>query len=138
MMEIIWNWQPKVGLGPFILGTLIDTYRKNYSFVLASDEVEDRTNWVGYKITGVDTFIDVEDGSIESISSSEYFCFKGDNLIGLTFNELNKKLPNAIHGIGEPVEYDDGDVQISYDYDELGLIIWVSNDIVVNATCINL
>lgn len=137
-MEIIWSWHPKIGLGPFKLGTNIDAYLRNYNLFPNNTEEDDGTNWDSYKISGVDTFIDVENGVIESIRSFEFFYYMGKNLIGLTLEELNQKLPNSAKEKGDSVEYEDGDIQTPYDYDDLGLQIWLSKNRVVSAICINL
>jgi len=135
-MDITWNWVPKIGLGPFKLGKKIEKYKKEFELILLDEE--DSTNWDSYKLPKLDVYIDVEDGIIESIQSDEYFCYVGINLIGLTLSELNKNLPNSSLNIGDYVEYDDGDIQIPYDFDELGLQVWLSNDKVVSIICLNI
>lgn len=135
-MNIVWNWTPRVGLGPFKVGENIDKYKSEFGLIFLDEQ--DNTNWDSYKLPELDIFIDVENEIIESIHSDKYFCYKGVNLIGLTLEELNQKLPQTRAEIDDCVEFDDGDIQTPYDYDELGLQVWLSNNRVVSIICLNL
>jgi hypothetical protein len=135
-MNILWNWLPRVGLGPFKLGENIQKFKHNYDFVLLDEE--DTTNWDSYKLSELDIYIDVEDDIIKSIHSDKYFCYKGINLIGLTLEEFNQQLSQFSAEIGEYVEFDNGDIQTPYDYDEVGLQVWLSNNKVVSVICMDI
>lgn len=135
MLNMEWIWKPNSRVGLIKLGDKIDEYLDDFGLILL-DEHLDATGWVRYKVPDIDTYIDAEDGVIVSISSYEIFIFDNNNLIGMDTKDLNKALGYNPDEIGNQVLYGDGDIQIPYDYNDLGLQLWISNGKVVLASCI--
>lgn len=135
-MSTVWEWVPNSSLGPIKLGDKISFYIKN--LCLSNDDSEgDDTNWIGYKLPDVDTYIYVENEIIVSITSYEEFYYKGKNIIGMKANKLSETLDCEPSELGDSVLFDDGDIQTPFEYFHLGLQLWVSNEIVVSASIMN-
>ena len=47
--------------------------------------------------------------------------------------DLLELMSSAEHDDGETTEYDDGEIQTVYEFDELGLQVWKSNGVIVGA-----
>jgi len=134
-VTIIWEWLPNSNLGPIKLGNQISDYYEK--FHLMKNEDIDNTGWVRYKFPSFDTYIDVENEIIVSISTYEELIYKDKNIIGIQKNDLVNVLGSEPDEVGDPVLFDDGDLQTSYDYFDLGLQLWISNGVVVSASCVN-
>lgn len=135
MLKIEWIWKPNSSVGLIKLGDKIEEYLDKFGLILL-DEHLDATGWIRYKAPDIDTYIDTEDGVIVSISSYETFLFNNKNLVGMDVKDLNKVLGCSPDEIGNQVIYEDGDVQIPYEYSDLGLQLWISNGKVALASCI--
>jgi hypothetical protein len=135
MLNMEWIWRPNYSVGAISLGDKIEKYLDVFGLICL-DEVVDNTGWIRYKLPNIDTYIDSEDGIIVSISSYDIFIYKDNNLIGLDVHDLNKILGCDPDDIGYPVLYEDGDIQTPYDYNILGLQLWVSDGKVVLASCV--
>lgn len=135
-MNTVWEWVPNSSYGPIKLGDKIGLYITTLR--LSNDDAEgDDTNWIGYKLPDVDTYIYVENEMVVSITSYEEFCYKGKNIIGMKANQLSETLGCEPSELGKPVLFDDGDMQTPFEYFHLGLQLWVSNEIVVSASIMN-
>jgi len=132
-----WLWKPNSSVGVIKLGDNISHYVDSLDLKIW-DEEADETGWVDYKIPKVDTYISTQNGVVRSISSYEVFTYNETNLIGLKLEDLYQILNCKPDEIGTPVIYEDGDIQIPYEYFELGLELWISDGKVVLASCIKL
>ena len=132
-----WVWIPNKSLGPVKLGAPIRDYiemlalkREQYDQSLGSPEPH-------YEVPGVDLSIYVENDLVETLLSEEVFFYKGVNLIGLQREELTRLMGR------EPSETDEIDLSeddeeppyLVYDYDGLGLQVWLLGDSVESASC---
>jgi len=135
-MNIIWEWVPNSSLGPIKLGDQISCYIETLH-LLDDDAEDDITNWIGYRLPDVDTYIYVENEIIISITSYEEFIYKDKNIIGIKVNQLSEILGCEPTEFGRSVLFDDGDIQTPLEYIDLGLQLWVSNEIVMSASIMN-
>lgn len=133
-MNELWNWQPNVGLEPFKFNTLIDEYIAQFELFLDPDDSPDTTDWIQYKMPNHEVSIDVENKKIVSIFTDESFCYQGNTLLGKKVSELESIIAQKPDNVGEPVDYGDGNIQIPLEYDSLGLIAWICNDVVISAS----
>ncbi len=135
-MNTVWEWVPNSNLGPIKLGDKISPYIQTLH--LSNDNTEgDDTNWIGYKLPNIDTYVYVENEIIISITSYEEFNYKDKNIIGMKVNQLSEILGCEPSELGESVLFDDGDIQTPFEYFHLGLQLWVSNEIVMSASIMN-
>lgn len=135
-MTINWVWIPNVSLGPILLGSSVKNY-VNTLGAIRSEEAGDSTGWESYVIHDYDVYIDVSTGKVVSATAYSDFIYEDTNIIGSTIQQLNRILNHSAFEVGDPIEFDDGDVKISYDYFELGLQVWSSDTAVTSATCLN-
>lgn len=135
-MHIDWNYVPNVSLGPIEIGSDIDDHVRTLG-ARYDESSADGSPWDSYVIPEHDIYIDVADGRVISITGYKVTSFKDHNLIGMSLIHLGEVLGVTADEVGDPVEFDDGDVKTSYDYFALGLQIWVSNGIVTSATCLS-
>ncbi len=132
-----WVWIPNQSLGPVKLGAPIRDYiemlalkREQYDQSLGSPEPH-------YEVSGVDLSIYVENDLVETLLSEEVFLYKGVNLIGLRREDLTRLMGR------EPSETDEIDLSeddeeppyLVYDYDGLGLQVWLLGGRVESAIC---
>lgn len=131
---MIWNWLPNTCYGPFYFGRTIEEYLNIYQLVLDSDN-SGNSEWTQYGVPDTEIYISVEDRLVVSIMSFGEFNYKGKNIIGLNKQELDALLEGKKGKIGESVEYEDGDIQTCFEYSEMGLQVWISDNLVVSTSC---
>tara|TARA_R110000787_G_scaffold1497_7_gene6284 strand:- start:3058 stop:3480 length:423 start_codon:yes stop_codon:yes gene_type:complete len=133
-MKMMWDWVPNQRLGPIEIGISVETYVGQLGAQLLA-EIDDSTGWDSYYIPHHDVYINAEDGEVVSISAHKSFYYGIKNVLGMTIEQLEALLGCKADEIGNSVEYEDGDIQTPYDYSELGLVAWVSQDVIVNVVC---
>ncbi len=135
-MNINWQWVPNKSLGPIIIDSKISDYFENLN-VVRDETSTDSTDWDTYIVPANDVYIDVDGEDVVSITAYREFKYDGKNVIGMTTAQLEKVLGCTPDEVGEAVEYDDGDVKTSFDYFDLGLQIWASDEVITSATCLS-
>lgn len=135
-MNAAWEWVPNSSLGPIKLGDKITEYIKMLNLLVDTEE-GDATNWVGYNVHDLDIYIYVENYIIVSITSYDNFFYREKNIIGMAANKLGAILGCEPSELGRSVLFDDGDIQIPFEYFDLGLQLWVSNETVKSASILN-
>ena len=128
-----WVWVPNQSLGPVFIGSKIENYIG--VFALTKDTTVDATGWDTYVFPNHNIYIDTDNGKVVSITSYSEFFYKGQNLIGLGILELSKLFGVDPDEIGDPVEYEDGDIKQPFEYFDLGLQVWMSDGTVTSVSC---
>ena len=130
--EINLEWVPLERIGPFIFGSMIDKYCEKYELNLSPEEYNEKVGWEVYK-GGDDIRIYLEMGRIESVSCSATFNYQGINIIGKPVDKaidlINRKPDNI-----EIEELFEGPQEV-YNFDPVGLQVWVKNGLVVTVIC---
>ncbi|RLA51907.1 MAG: hypothetical protein DRR42_09045 [Gammaproteobacteria bacterium] len=134
-MSYEWEWFPNRSLGPVTIGSNIEIYIANLALV--KDESTDATGWDTYILPDFEIYIDVEDGKVISITAYREFLYKGRNLVGTNLIELDGLIDAKADEVGQPVEYEDGDIKTPYEYFGLGLQVWVSKNRVTSISCMS-
>jgi hypothetical protein len=130
-----YNWVPCKGLGPIKFGEKIEKYERELGVIRDIDlGVNDLTGWISYEIPNSETRIDTEGGQVVSVSSYENFWYKGKTLIDLNISSVKSILGCDPDEIGDPILYNDNDLQVPYEYYSLGLLLWFSKGRVVLAS----
>ena len=132
-MKIQWVWVKNKQLGPIVIG---DEIQKHIETLAAMLEEADGSEWDTYTVPDEDVYIDVENHKVVSISAYTEFFYCGYNVIGMTIHALTQLLDCKADDIGEPIEYEDGDIKISYDFVKVGLQVWCSEDVITSVTCL--
>jgi len=137
MKEIIWNWTPRVSVGPFRFGDPIDDYIDRFKLTRFHDELEKRFefDWETYDVPGHRVQIHVKEKKIESVACYETCLFDGFNLIGATIESVVEKLGHAPNEIGEAIEIGD-EFQTTAEFASIDLQLWLRpNKTVASAFC---
>lgn len=135
-MNINWQWVSNKSLGPILIGSDITKYVESLGAIY-DETSDDSTDWDTYVLPDYDAYIDVSGGKVVSITAYKEFIYNGKNVLGLTTMQLDQMLGCTADDIGEPVEYDDGDVKTPYDYFDLGLQVWASDGVITSVTCMS-
>lgn len=129
-MKINYQWVPNDRIGPFAFGTLANQYIEHYGLIPVPEEYNQKVDWIVYK-TNTDDRIYVEDKKIVSVSCSSTCIYKENELIGQPVDKILEYLncePDSI----ESAELSEGFQEI-YEFDQLGLQLWVKDGIVITA-----
>lgn len=126
---------PNVSFGNILFGDNIKNYSdRQYEY---SDTIgKDAYSSYSFRETPVSAYVD-KDGMIESISCKTECIWEGVDLIGLAYKRFNLLCPKPIaHNdrvwvyLNEDQDEQEQDV---YEYDELGLQLWVFDGTIVTA-----
>lgn len=125
------NFKPKISVGDFVFNTEISEYNRfDFDFVKCADD--DKTGWDTYLLINPRVNIYTEGKNIVSISSDEQFLWKGHNLIGFSFDRLYQIFDNPIADEEDELFVGEEDKkQKVYEFDDLGMQVWVKDGIIV-------
>ena len=130
---MILKWIPMKSVGPFKFGSLIQKYHEKFCLKRIPDEYNEKVGWDVYGISDEDIRIYFEEGKIEAVSCETNCIYKDIDMIGMAIEELINILGNEPDVVGSE-ELSDGQQEV-YDFDKLGLQLWVKKGIVVAAIC---
>ena len=134
---------PRISMGIFKIGEHIDEYKWVSDYMIYRKDIEKEwssDSYVFKEFEGLTIYVDDYD-KIESINVDKYCCYNGIDLIGYNFKKF-KELINQ-----EPYDEDflpvimiDGknvQNQHVYEFDDLGLQVWVRYNKIISITCSN-
>ena len=128
---------PNVSVGGILFGDSIENY-DNRQFEYEADILS--CPYQSYSFADVPITAWVEDGRIESIRCETECVWQGTNLINLEYDEfvvIYPKKPDEIDLLTIMQEDgSDGQEQDVYDYDEIGLLLWVFDNKIVTVIAI--
>lgn len=122
--------RPFHGIGPFDFNEPIAKYESPFFLVKDTNE-GDKYDVYSLEYPAADLY--VQDGIIESINCYEECIYKGRNIIGMTIDEFIKFyeiLP--IEDIDELDFEEDNIPQYVYEFDQIGLQVWVKRGKILN------
>ena len=131
MSDQMYEWIPNIGVGPVKFGTRVQPYIDDGTLRTSSDS--DDGDEYSYPDETLEVDAD-ERSNVEFITKFERLVFGGKNLVGMTLHEVNILLGQEPDEVDDPIEFDDGDILKQISYVDLGLLISVRDDIVVNAS----
>jgi len=116
---------PQVSIGDIKLDDSIENY-PDRALEFSDESGEDAYSCFAFKNTPVQAFVNPE-GLIETIRCETECIWQGQNLIGLSYAEFNLLYPEEPDDTDTIlVETESGDQPHEvYDYDDLGLQVWV-------------
>lgn len=130
--EYFWTWHPNIGVGEFSFGENIVSFKSKWN--ISFDTFNSDIGWSRYEIKDWDFFISTEKEKIVALTSYKLFFFKKINLIGEKFKKFLEFSQLAQEGESDIVEYDNGDVQEIYDFQD-GLQLYIEKGNIVCASC---
>jgi hypothetical protein len=127
---------PKIGVGPIRLGEPFENMALREGFELTDpnlDVIGD--SWARCEACNLAVFQDMDEpGYVESILCDSFLYYRGGNLIGMTWQSALVHLQTGTHQILEPLEMPDGTTQTPVQFEELGLTLWLTDNVVAAAT----
>lgn len=117
-------------VGEFRFNTKISCYLNKYEFDILLKEKEYQSNHYTLKEQEVTLF--VEENIIDSICCNEECLYKGRNLIGMTIEEFVSHTGEKYYGEIDKADFEDDNIpQYIYEFDDIGLQVWVKNNKIV-------
>ena len=131
MTEMTFDWVPNVAVGPLKFGELVSPHVESGLLEFCADLSNDSDCFVlaGKNDPAVYTN---EKGAIDDILTDQKLVFRGQNLIGMRIEAVVDLLGQEPEELSEPIELDD-DVQVSAEFDSLGLQLWLRDGVAVSA-----
>ncbi len=116
-------------IGEFILKSNIADYKNDFRFKYTPPD--ETTEWETYEELETKLLLYVENEIIQSISCNEECLFKGRNIIGMSIDDFVNFY--GIEPVGEldKLYVNDNETQDVYEFDDIGLQVWCSNDTIV-------
>ena len=126
-------WIPLVSVGPFKFGDDINNYFVQYRLKQIPEEYNEKVNWDVYALPNEELRIFSENGRIVAVACEKICAYEDLNIIGMKMG----KVAQAIRIEPDFIETEEltGGPQDVYDYDALGLQLWLKDGIVVKAIC---
>jgi len=126
--EIIWNWKPLESVGLITFGEYAPPIVAKYNLdkLYANCKSGD---WDAYQFPNTETYVCVENFHIISVGCYDNIFYQDKNLIGLSLDEIR-----AILGKEDEISEIVG-TQIPIEYENLSLILWLKDKIIVGANC---
>lgn len=127
-----YNFEPLAGVGSFRLGSSIRQYAGVYDFSYMPKGSSQGYDSYALDNEGISVF--VEEGNIIAIMCSRYLVYKNKNIIGLSLRECNKLFGMEPDGEADLLNVNEGDVlQEVYEYEQIGLQVWLERGVTVTA-----
>ena len=134
MTEITFDWTPTVGIGPFKFGEPISTCVESGLIEFCPDLSDDGERDCYQTVGDEDPWVSAyEDGAVHDVSTDRHLFYRGQDLLGLHIDEVIKILGQAPDEFSDPMELDDDDIQITAEFDALGLQLWLRDGVAVTA-----
>lgn len=138
-MRSNYEWTPTVGLGPIKFGAPIQQYVDAGLLVYQPflEEFGGDANYVNKEedisvSPDEDLVVPREQQVVDTILCDRSLLYQGTDLFGLGLNDVIKTLGREPDQSGETVEIDE-ELQISAEFDELGLVLWFFEGVCVSA-----
>lgn len=130
--NMIAHFEPFQGIGEFKIGANIAPYMKK--FALEFTPADSSTGWDTYELEHPEISISTEENVIVSIACYDECLYKGRNMIGMTIEEFLNYYELKSDGEADELLFEEGDVepQFVYEFDSIGLQVWVKKDHILN------
>lgn len=122
---------PGYSVGPFNFGDHISLYLGQYDFEIETIGERDPTTYYSLEGMGASLTLDEEE-RVEDILCRKELQFRGANLIGMSLRQF--EVHTMASYVDEPDSLnweDDGIPQIIYEFESLGLQVWVKSGVIV-------
>jgi hypothetical protein len=130
----IWEWNPLVSIGSLKFGESIEPIISEFD-LYKLDKPFEEADWDSYEFPDLDKRVYTEDDHITSIGCFDDLYYKGQNLFGLTLDEIRTLLGEEDE-IGETVllDFEDGEYEKTpVEFYKYGLQIWIRDGVVESA-----
>ncbi len=118
-------------VGEFQIGSNIENYIKKYNFNIY-DYSNDSTPGINFSLTNPKITLFVYEEIIESIACYEKLVFKKKNLIGMSLVQFIEHTGENYVGLIDELDFEDNEPpQYVYEFEGIGLQVWIKNEIIV-------
>ena len=121
---------PFKSVGEFILGNNVNTIINNYDYDFSP---LDESGLESYIIRNIGISLYVEDDFIVSIACNKECFYNDRNIINMNFKDFIYYTELISNDEKDEVYMHNGEIQDVYEFDNIGLQIWVKNNIIVTA-----
>jgi hypothetical protein len=124
---------PGHSVGPFGFGEHINPYLKRFDFEIETIGERDPTTYYspGREDEGISITLD-EKECIESIFCRQELQLYGANLIGMSLRQFEIHSGASYVGVPDSLNWEEDDIpQIVYEFESLGLQVWVKHNVIV-------
>jgi hypothetical protein len=129
-----WEWKPLISVGILRFGKSIETIISEFN-LHKLDKPFEEFELDSYDFPDHNKIVCAEGGYITIIGCFDELYYKGENLFGLTLDEIRSRLGEEDE-IGKPVlfDFEDGEYEkISVEFYKYGLQIWIRDGVVESA-----
>jgi len=127
---MILTLEPFVGVGPFEFNKQIIHYENAFSL---TKETDGDYTCDHFNLEYPETDLYVRDGVVSSINCYEECIYKGRNIIGMSIDEfMNFYELSPVGNVDELLFEEDNIPQYVYEFDQIGLQVWVKNREILN------
>lgn len=132
-------------VGDFILGADINNYKAKYFFEINDYSMDLHVPSIHFSLSNPELTLFVENNKIIEIGCYEELLYKGRNLIGMKIEEFISHMGKNYEGAVDclDIEEDDDIPQYVYEFEAIGLQVWVKGQqgrivtIIVSDSCEN-
>jgi hypothetical protein len=128
MMSGFWHWVPGISIGPFTFGEWADQSIEEYSLRKREPDCS-IADWETYELPGFESWIVVKDGRIIEVYCVDALEYRDSDLIGMPSSDVVELLGK------EDNKEDNVGFGYALYYHDLGLTVFVENEVVSAATC---
>jgi hypothetical protein len=130
----IWEWIPLVSIGPLKFGEPIEPVISKFDLRKLNKPFEE-ADWDSYEFPDFDKRVYTKDGNITSLGCFDNLFYKGEDLFGLTLDEVRVLLGEEDE-IGETVFFDFEDDEYEktpIEFYKYSVQIWLRDGVVESA-----
>jgi hypothetical protein len=128
------EWIPMISIGTLKFGEFVEPVISKFD-LHKLDKPFDGADWDSYEFPNCDKRVYAEDGKITRIGCFDDLYYKGENLFGLTLDEIRVLLGEEDE-IGESIlfDFEDGEFEETpIEFYQYGLQIWLRDGVVESA-----
>jgi hypothetical protein len=128
MTELDYTWIPTKSVGQIKFGSPVESYVQDGLISQAKDVLDLGQYWSDADDT---VLVDVDDnGNVESVLLNRNCIYKGENLIGMTLDEVSALLKATPDGVAEPIALGDGELETPAYFEAFGLTLGLRDGVV--------
>lgn len=131
---IKWDLIVNERVGPIKLNTPVDDYKAVFDLNMLRAENLEGDEPGRYENDDIGIIISTEHGKVITIECEEELIYKGKNLINMSEKDVVSHLGQEPDEIDGPYALQNGRIISPWDFDELGLLIWMEDGTVSGVT----
>ena len=128
MTKLDYTWIPTKSIGQIKFGSPVESYVQDGFISPAEDVLDLGQYWSDPDDT---VLVEVDDnGNVESVLLNRNCIYKGNNLFGITLDEISALLNATADGVAEPIALADGELETPAYFEAFGLTLGLRDGVV--------